>query len=192
MRGFGSWRAEWMSIEAPVFSLQARHRKATTAQAGARTYAASPRLLVTQVTETRPPRAITIHPRIFPEPNMSKSFVEITTDLSKAMEKLRAEVPEAMAGFSALAKASMKSGALSELQKELIALGIGVAARCDGCIGFHVKALIRLGVTREQVMETLAVAVYMGGGPSLMHAAEALSAYEEFVARLRPAQPAIA
>lgn len=123
---------------------------------------------------------------------MSKSFVEITTDLSKAMEKLRADVPEAMAGFSTMAKAAMKSGALSELHKELIALGIGVAARCDGCVGFHVKALIRLGVTREQLMETLAVAVYMGGGPSLMHAAEAVHAYEEFVARLRPAEPALA
>lgn len=123
---------------------------------------------------------------------MSKSFVEITADLSKAMEKLRVEAPEAMTGFSAMAKGAMKSGALSELQKELIALGIGVAARCDGCIGFHVKALIRLGVTREQVMETLAVAVYMGGGPSLMYAAEAVRAYEEFVARLRPAEAALA
>ena len=52
--------------------------------------------------------------------------------------------------------------------------------RCDGCIGFHTKALVRLGVTREQLNETLAVAVYMGGGPSLMYAAEALRAYEEF------------
>jgi len=32
-------------------------------------------------------------------------------------------------------------------------------------------------------METLAVCTYMGGGPSLMYAAEAVRAYEEFTAK---------
>jgi len=85
-----------------------------------------------------------------------------------------------MAGFGAMAKGAMAPGVLSELHKELMALAIGIAARCDGCIGFHMKALVRLGVSREQLNETLAVAVYMGGGPSLMYAADALRAYEEF------------
>ena len=111
----------------------------------------------------------------------SKSFVQITTDLSKGLEALRAEIPDTMKGFNGMAKEAMKAGALSALDKELIALAIGVSARCDGCVGFHVKALIRLGVTREQLMETLAVAVYMGGGPSLMYAAEAVRAYDEFI-----------
>ena len=113
----------------------------------------------------------------------SKSFVQITGDLSKGMEALRAEIPETMKGFSAMAKDAMKEGALTALQKELIALAIGVSARCDGCIGFHVKALIRLGVTREQLMETLGICTYMGGGPSLMYAAEAVRAYDEFTSR---------
>ncbi len=85
-----------------------------------------------------------------------------------------------MAGFSALAKGALKAGALSEVHKELIALAIGVAGQCDGCIGFHAKSLVRLGATREQVMEALAVAVYMGGGPALMYAAQAVHAYDEF------------
>ena len=63
-----------------------------------------------------------------------------------------------------------------------MALAIGVSSRCDACIGFHVKALIRLGVSREQFMETLGVCAYMGGGPTLMYAAEAVRAYEEFTA----------
>jgi len=113
---------------------------------------------------------------------MSKSFTTITTDISKALGTLRKEIPETMQGFGALSKAAMAPGALSALDKELIALAIGVASRCDGCIGFHVKALIRLGVTREQLMETLGICTYMGGGPSLMYAAEAVRAYEEFTA----------
>lgn len=79
-----------------------------------------------------------------------------------------------------MAQSALAAGALSALEKELIALGIGVASHCDACIGFHVKALIKLGVTREQLTEALGVAVYMGGGPSLMYAAEAVRAYEEF------------
>ena len=80
-----------------------------------------------------------------------------------------------------MSKGALKPGVLSELHKELMALAIGVAGHCDGCIGFHAKSLVRLGATREHVMEALGVAVYMGGGPSLMYAAEAVRAYEEFV-----------
>ena len=72
------------------------------------------------------------------------------------------------------------AGELDAKTKELIALAIGVAARCDGCIGFHTQALIKLGVTKLQLAEMLGVAVMMGGGPSLMYAAEAMRAYEEF------------
>lgn len=113
---------------------------------------------------------------------MSKSYVAITGDISKGMAVLRKDIAETMKGFSAMAQGALAAGAIGALEKELIALGIAVAARCDGCIGFHVKALVKLGVSREQVMETLGVAVYMGGGPSLMYAAEAVHAYEEFLA----------
>lgn len=111
----------------------------------------------------------------------AKSFAQITGDVSRALETLRAEVPDTMHGFGALAKAALKPGALGALEKELIALAIGVASRCDACIGFHVKALIRLGVTREQLMETLGVCTYMGGGPVLMYAAETVRAYDELL-----------
>ncbi|NML28812.1 carboxymuconolactone decarboxylase family protein [Zoogloea dura] len=118
----------------------------------------------------------------------SKSFVQITGDLNKGLKALHAELPETMKGFSSLAREAMKEGSLSALHKELIALAIGVSARCDGCVGFHVKALIRLGVTREQLMETLGICTYMGGGPSLMYAAEAVRAYDEFAGNAKPAE----
>jgi len=111
---------------------------------------------------------------------MDKSYADITAEINRGILKLRRGVPDAMAGFSAMAKGALQAGALSELHKELIALAIGVAGHCEGCIGFHAKSLVRLGATREQVMEALAVAVYMGGGPSLMYAAQAVHAYDEF------------
>lgn len=111
---------------------------------------------------------------------MSKEYKEITKDISSSLAKLRKEMPEVMSGFSALAQAASKEGALDKKTKELIALALGVAAHCDGCIGFHSQTLVKLGATRAELLETLGMAVYMGGGPSLMYAADALTAFEEF------------
>ena len=111
---------------------------------------------------------------------MTKDYTQITKDISEYMGEIRKLVPEATTGFTALAKAAVKDGALSEKTKEFIALAIGVTTRCDGCIGFHAKALARLGATREEVAETLAMCIYLGGGPSYMYAADALRAFDQF------------
>jgi AhpD family alkylhydroperoxidase len=114
---------------------------------------------------------------------MTKLYKEITHDLSSSIAKLRKEIPDVMSGFSALAHAATKEGALDKKTKELIALAIGIASHCDGCIGFHVQTLIKLGMTRQELIEMLGMTVYMGGGPSLMYAADALRAFEEFSAQ---------
>lgn len=110
------------------------------------------------------------------------SYPALTQAITQQLTPLRKSQEATMQGFSAMARAAMSAGALSEKHKELIALGISVSARCGGCIGFHVKALRRLGATREEFDEALGVAVYMGGGPSLMYAAEALQAWDQFAA----------
>jgi len=101
-------------------------------------------------------------------------------DISGQLAVLRNDLPAFMKGFGDLSKASLSAGALSEKTKELIAMALGVAAHCDGCLGFHAKALVRLGATKAEVEEALAVAVYMGGGPSLMYSASAMTAFAEF------------
>ena len=95
------------------------------------------------------------------------------------MREMRTEHPDVMKGFSALAHSALKPQALDGKVKELIALGISVAVRCDDCIGFHVKAALAHGATREEIMETLGMAIYMGAGPSVMYATHALEAYEQ-------------
>jgi len=107
-------------------------------------------------------------------------YKQYTSELSAIIGGIRKDIPEVMNGFSAMAGAALEDGALSKKTKELIALSIGVATHCKGCIGFHVKALIALGITREELTEALGMAIYMGGGPSLMYAAEAMRAFEDF------------
>jgi AhpD family alkylhydroperoxidase len=99
-------------------------------------------------------------------------------NINENLAPLRKAQPEAMQGFSQLAKASMAEGTVSAKHKELIALAIGITQHCSGCIGFHIKALHRLQCTRAELEEMLTVCVYMGGGPALMYTAEAIKAWD--------------
>ena len=107
-------------------------------------------------------------------------YKDLTRAVSTRMARLRESQPELMTAFAQLAAAGTREGALDKKTRELVALGIAVACRCDDCIGFHVKALTGLGVTRAEIEEVLGTAVYMGGGPSMMYATHALMALEEF------------
>ena len=111
---------------------------------------------------------------------MQHDYPGLTVELNKKLAEIRKEIPETMKGFGQLAQSALTDSALSPKQKELIATAIGVAVRCQGCLAFHAKALVKLGCTRAEFMEMLQVSIYMGGGPSLMTAAEALMAYEAF------------
>ncbi len=110
----------------------------------------------------------------------STSYPNLTNAISKQIGTLRKDIPNTMKGFSGMAQGACAAGALDEKTKELIAMGIAIALRCDGCIGFHTKALVKLDTSRAEFEEMLGVAIYMGGGPSLMYAAQALDAWEQF------------
>jgi AhpD family alkylhydroperoxidase len=107
------------------------------------------------------------------------NWTNFLAETNAELAALRSEMPGAAAGFAQLAKAATAFGALDPKTKELIAVAIGIAIRCEDCIGFHVKAAIRHGTTRAEIAETVAMCVYMGGGPSLMYGAKALAAYDE-------------
>jgi AhpD family alkylhydroperoxidase len=99
-------------------------------------------------------------------------------NINESLSPFRKSQSDAMQGFGQLARASMAEGVISAKHKELMALAIGITQHCSGCIGFHVKALLKLGCTREELEEMLAICVYMGGGPALMYCAEALKAWD--------------
>lgn len=110
---------------------------------------------------------------------MSKEYASIMQCLNESIDKLRDEIPDVMSGFSLMASAAKKKGALDEKTKEFIALALGISAHCDGCIGFHSRYLFELGASRDEILEILGMSIYLGGGPALMYAAEALEAYEQ-------------
>src|SRR5262245_52756091 len=109
---------------------------------------------------------------------LAEFFEQWTTD----RQKMKEQAPEIARSFGALHQTLMKEGALSVREKELIALGIGLAHRCTPCIDLHVQGCLKAGATREQVLEAAGVAVVMQGGPAFTHVPEVIQALDHLQA----------
>jgi AhpD family alkylhydroperoxidase len=120
---------------------------------------------------------------------MHENWPELISGLTPSIKELRQGAPEVMKGFSAIARAALEAQALDTKTKELVALAIAVATRCDACIAFHAEAAVQRGATRAEVLETMGMAIYMGAGPAVMYAAQAIEAFDQFSAA-RTAQAA--
>lgn len=108
-------------------------------------------------------------------------YRDVTRRLDRGMQAFGRAHPSAMGAFGALMDATTGAdGALDLRTKELIAFAIGIAARCDGCIGHHAKAVAHAGASRGEVVEAIGVAVLMGGGPSVVYGTQALAAFDTF------------
>ena len=100
---------------------------------------------------------------------MANEIKEFFENYRNDVAKMKEQTPDLVNAFAGLFTKVMKNGALSVMQKELIALGIGVTQHCAPCIRLHVQKALEAGVTKEQVLEAAAVAVVMGGGPAYTH-----------------------
>jgi AhpD family alkylhydroperoxidase len=110
------------------------------------------------------------------EVHVERNWPESTKEMNRLLAALRAAQPEPMRCFAEMGKTVLAAGALETLTKELVALGISVAIRCEPCIAYHARAAVRAGASDAQLAETMATAIYMGAGPSVMYAAQALEA----------------
>lgn len=107
---------------------------------------------------------------------------DVQDGLRAPARELRDKIPDVYRGFAQLHAASLADGALTVRMKELIALAIAVADRCDGCIASHARGAARHGATPEEVAEMLGVTIMMGGGPATVYAPRAWEAYQEYAA----------
>ncbi|NJO06517.1 MAG: carboxymuconolactone decarboxylase family protein [Chloroflexaceae bacterium] len=111
-----------------------------------------------------------------------KNYPELRRGMQEQVATLREANPKALRAFGQLHHATTQEGAISQVTKELIALGIAIAVRCDACIAAHVHDALKYGATREQLAEAIGVAILMGGGPAAMYGAEAFHALDQFIA----------
>jgi len=111
---------------------------------------------------------------------MSKDFAKRLDELGQSVEALCNEAPDTLKGFFAMHDASVAPGALDTKTKELIALSVGIAVHCEGCIAYHVHDALKAGASHQEIIETIGVAVMMGGGPALMYGCDAYQALQQF------------
>lgn len=115
---------------------------------------------------------------------MITNYIETHKHLEDRLVELGTELPGPMSGFARLHKKAVEEGgALSAKTKELMALAIGIVIGCDGCIAYHVHDAVVAGATRQEMLETIGVAILMGGGPASMYAAHAMDAVEQFLTK---------
>ncbi len=108
-------------------------------------------------------------------------YEEKANDVYAFIETLSKENPGIVKGFMAMHEAAAKKGALDAKQKELISLGIAITIRCEGCIACHVQDALKAGATQEEIVETIGVAILMGGGPSVVYGDIAYKAMKEMM-----------
>lgn len=106
---------------------------------------------------------------------------ELLEEMAQTKERLGAgRYAEHIGAWSAFSGVVRKEGALSQKQKALIGLAIGLSRRCAQCIAYHAEAAFSFGATPDEVLEAAFVAVLMDGGPAQSHLGLVLQAIEEF------------
>jgi AhpD family alkylhydroperoxidase len=111
---------------------------------------------------------------------MSTDYAAAVAEMNANAGTLYKGAPDVMGAFQALEKAAHKGEALDDKIRELMAVAISIAIRCEACIAYHMRIAVRNGASREEALETIAVAVEMGGGPSVVYGGMAIAAYDQF------------
>lgn len=117
---------------------------------------------------------------------MDKPFTQAADDVAAGIALIREGAPAAMKAFGGLGLAATAPGALDAKTKELMALAISIAVLCQGCVAYHTRAALKAGASRKEVVETVALAVYMGGGPAAVYGADAIRAFDEYAGSPEP------
>ena len=111
---------------------------------------------------------------------MAKDYALISDEQNARAGALFKGHSEIMRAHRQAMTAAQSPRALDGKTTELMALAIAIAQRCEGCVVFHTRSALKKGASREELLDTIAVAIEMGGGPATVYGADALAAYDQF------------
>jgi len=110
-------------------------------------------------------------------------YTEKLEEIKRLIGDLQKEAPEAIGAFDQFMKVVEKPGAMDVKSKELVNVGLAVAAQCEWCIALHVKGALSSGASRAEIIDAAMQAVLMHGGPALMYMTPVIEALDEFGAK---------
>lgn len=106
---------------------------------------------------------------------MSLSRLE---ELRKELSGLVSKTPE-LTTFVEYVERAEATKTLDKKTKELMSLAIGIVIRCEPCILWHCVEAVNAGATMDEILDTIKVAVCMGGGPALAYSVKAYEIAKE-------------
>jgi len=92
------------------------------------------------------------------------------SQLPKRFEKLHLDYPEVAKAYEELGKSVHSSGPLNEKTRALIKLAISTGAGLEGAVHSHTRKAVELGISKEEIRQTVLLALPTIGLPSSMAA----------------------
>jgi len=87
--------------------------------------------------------------------------------------------------FFALDNKAYIDGALPAKTKELIGLVASAVLRCNDCIFYHIDRAIQEGASREELYESLNIALIVGGSIVIPHLRYAFEVLDEIFSEIK-------
>jgi len=97
---------------------------------------------------------------------------------SKMNEKLLADNNKIIKRIFNLDTNAFAEGVLAKRTKELMGLGNSMVLRCDDCVRYHLEECHKLDVSKEEVVEALAISLLIGGTIVIPHLRRAYEFWE--------------
>lgn len=80
------------------------------------------------------------------------------------------KMPKLAESYNAFTKTCFEEGALSQKQKQLIALGISIYSQDEYCIIYHTKGCLDNDCSEDEILETVGITAAFGGGAAMSQA----------------------
>lgn len=101
------------------------------------------------------------------EPQSLKSTEKALHHYKEGLGLFNKKMPEIAKTYSVFTETCFQEGALTQKQKQLIALGISVNTQDEYCIIYHTKGCLDQGCSEKEILEAVAVSGAFGGGAAM-------------------------
>ena len=108
-----------------------------------------------------------------------EKLLEINQDLQKYKNMVGQACPVVGSTHDMFMKEVYKDAALSRKMKRLIGIAIGVRTGSFSCMVNQTRRAVEAGATKEEIMESVSVAIAMGGTTTIEYGAKVVKVLEE-------------
>lgn len=100
---------------------------------------------------------------------MNEAASDFQRRRAEGNERILEGAPLSIKRFFALDQDVYTPGALTKQTKELLGIVASTVLRCNDCIAYHILEAKEAGVSREELIEALGVALVVGGSSTIPH-----------------------